>query len=156
MIVYGSGLRVDETVSLKRSNIDVRRKVVNVFCGKGRKDRQTVLPDAVIALLELYFSKYDVSDWLFPGYDPKEHITIRTAQHICKNALRKANIGKSASIHSLRHSFATHLLESGIGMRYIQEFLGHSSIRTTERYTQVAREKAAKIKSPLDSIREGE
>jgi len=156
MIVYGSGLRVGETVRLQRRHVDIRRKVVTIVGGKGGKDRQTVLPDAVIALLEIYFTKYDVSGWLFPGNDPKEHLTIRAAQKICKNALKKANIDKAASIHSLRHSFATHLLEDGIDIRYIKDFLGHSSIRTTERYTHVARDKVARIRSPLDTITEGD
>jgi len=156
MIVYGSGLRVGEAVLLKKNNVDTRRKVINVVLGKGRKDRQTVLPEAVIPLLEIYYSKYDASSWMFPGYDPKKHLSIRSAQHICENVLKKANIEKDASLHSLRHSFATHLLENGTDIRYIQEFLGHTSIRTTERYTHVARRNMAKIKSPLDTLREGD
>jgi len=156
MIVYGSGLRVGEAVRLKKYNIDIHRKVVNVERGKGRKDRQTLLPEAVIPLLEIYYSKYDVSKWLFPGKVPEKHISIRTAQHVCKSVLKINNIEKKASIHTLRHSFATHLLESGIDIRYIKEFLGHTSIRTTERYLHVARDKAARIKSPLDTIKEGD
>jgi len=154
MIVYGSGLRVGEVVRLKRRDVDTRRKTLTIISGKGRKDRQTVLPDAVISLLDIYKKKHDVSEWLFPSYDPTRHLSIRSAQHICEHALEKANIEKDASIHNLRHSFATHLLESGTDIRYIQEFLGHTSIRTTERYTHVARYKVAKIKSPLDTLDE--
>jgi len=153
-VVYGCGLRVGEAVTLKPRNIDRRRKVLNVVQGKGRKDRQVVLPDTVIAMLDEYFRKYDISSWLFPGADPKQHLNIRTAQHIIKNALKRANIDKAASAHSFRHSFATHHLENGTAIRYIQESLGHSSIRTTERYTHVAQEKAVRIKSPLDTIKD--
>jgi len=109
-VVYGCGLRVGEAVTLKQRNIDRRRKVLNVIQGKGRKDRQVVLPNSVIEMLDTYFNKYDTSMWLFPGKDPKEHLSIRTAQHIIKNALKRANIGKEASVHSFRHSFRDILL----------------------------------------------
>jgi site-specific recombinase XerD len=93
-----------------------------------------------------------VTNWLFSGYNPDKHLAIRSAQRIFEDALKEAKIEKTASIHSLRHSFATHLLESGTDIRYIQELLGHSSIRTTERYTHVARCKFLAITSPLDTI----
>jgi len=155
MLVYGCGLRVSEAVTLKRRNLDLRRNVLTVK-GKGNKERQIALPKMILAVLDTYFSKYDTSNWLFPGYDPKEHMTVRTAQHVCKNALKRAKIEKNASIHSLRHSCATHLLENGIDIRKIQKFLGHSSIRTTERYTHVSRETTIRIKSPLDTLKEGD
>jgi site-specific recombinase XerD len=122
--------------------------------GKGRKDRYTIMSDMVINALEDYYSRYDVTGWLFSGAEPGKHLVMRSAQHIFEHALKEAKIEKTASIHSLRHSFATHLLESGTDIRYIQELLGHSSIRTTERYTHVARWKALAITSPLDTIGE--
>jgi site-specific recombinase XerD len=156
MLVYSSGLRVSEVVSLKRQDLDKYRKSLTVISGKGRKDRQTLMSEAVIGILDDYYSQYDTTNWLFPSIDPARHLSVRTAQHIFENAAKKANIDKCASIHSLRHSFATHLLESGTDIRYIKDLLGHSSIRTTERYTHVARHKIANIVSPLDTIGDGE
>jgi site-specific recombinase XerD len=139
MVVYASGLRVSEVVSLKRQDIDITRKSITVISGKGRKDRCTITSDTVIKTLAEYYSRYTINQWLFPGANPETHLTIRSAQHIFEQALKEAAIQKNASIHSLRHSFATHLLESGTDVRYIQELLGHTSIRTTERYTHIAR-----------------
>jgi site-specific recombinase XerD len=152
MIVYASGLRVSEAVRLKRQDIDISRKSLMIISGKGRKDRYTIMSQTVIETLALYYSQYEISGWLFRGADPSRHLNIRSAQHIFKHALKKAGIEKNASIHSLRHSFATHLLESGTDISYIGELMGHSSIRTTARYTQVARRKTLKITSPLDTI----
>jgi site-specific recombinase XerD len=154
MLVYSAGLRVSEVVSLKKEDIDPRRKLIRVVSGKGRKDRYTLLSDQVIQGLETYQAAYKIETWLFPGTSPDSHLSIRSAQHICESALRDANVVKNASIHSLRHAFATHLLENGTDIRYIQELLGHASIRTTERYTHVARHKALAIRSPLDSLEE--
>jgi len=152
MMVYASGLRVSEVVSLKRRDIDTSRQAISIRAGKGRKDRYSLVSDTVLNALAEYYNRYDVTDWLFSGADPGKHLSIRSAQHIFEHALKKANIEKATSIHSLRHSFATHLLESGTDIRYIQELLGHSSIRTTERYTHVARRKTLSIISPLDTI----
>ena len=152
MLAYSSGLRVSEVVRLKRHDIDMGRKAMFVVSGKGRKDRYTMMSDAAIMTLEMYYSQSDTNEWIFPGMYPANHLSIRTAQRIFEKALKKANINKNSSIHSLRHSFATHLLESGTDIRYIQELLGHSSIRTTERYTHVARRNIANISSPLDTI----
>ena len=106
----------------------------------------------VLQTLKQYYAGNKITLWIFPGASAGTHLTIRSAQHICENALKKANVQKSASIHSLRHTFATHLLENGTDIRYIQELLGHSSIRTTERYTHVARRKTLNAISPLDTI----
>ncbi|MDR1596281.1 MAG: site-specific integrase [Treponema sp.] len=152
MIVYSSGLRVSEVVSLKRSDIDASRKTLFINSGKGRKDRYTLLSDRVIQALKEYYFFYDIKTWLFPGQTAARHLSVRSAQKIFENATRKANIEKPASIHSLRHTFATHLLESGTDIRYIQDLLGHKSIRTTERYTHVAHRKSLKIPSPLDNM----
>jgi site-specific recombinase XerD len=151
MLVYSAGLRVSEAVSLKRTDIDTARKTILLTAAKGRKDRHTLLSDQVIKCLGNYYILTGKRTWLFPGADPANHLSIRSAQSICTQALKKAGIEKPASIHSLRHSFATHLLENGTDIRYIQELLGHVSIRTTERYTHVARRKTLKITSPLDS-----
>ena len=152
MMVYASGLRVSEVVNLRRKDIDFDRKVIRVVAGKGRKDRDTIMSDTVKETLKFYYTQYNITDWLFPGAYPNHHLSIRTAQHIFKNALKRARIEKRASIHSLRHSFATHLLESGYDITYIGELLGHRSINTTSRYTHVAKRKTLKITSPLDTI----
>jgi len=152
MMVYASGLRVSEVVCLKKQDIDISRKLINIRAAKGRKDRYTIVSDTVINVLTDYYSRYDISGWLFCGYNPDKHISIRSAQYIFENALKEAKIDKPASIHSLRHSFATHLLEAGTDIRYIQELLGHTSVRTTERYTHVAKRKTLAITSPLDTI----
>jgi len=152
MMVYASGLRVGEVVSLKRQDIDIHRKTITIRSGKGRKDRCTIVSETVINALKDYYSGYNIDNWLFSGADPNKHLATRSAQYIFEHALKKAKIDKNATIHSLRHSFATHLLEGGTDIRYIQELLGHSSLRTTERYTHVAKRKVLSITSPLDTI----
>ena len=156
MLVYSSGLRVSEVVKLKRMDLDVERKSINILSGKGRKDRYTIISETAIETLKKYYALYDIDKWLFPGADTTTHLSIRTAQRICELAIQKAEIEKNASIHSLRHSFATHLLESGTDIRFIQELLGHTSIRTTERYTHVARRQTLRITSPLDTFNQKE
>jgi site-specific recombinase XerD len=123
-----------------------------VIGGKGRKDRLTIMSDTVFNELKEYYLQNKITDWLFPGADPSQHLTIRTAQHICKNALKKAKIEKNASIHSLRHTFATHLLENETDITHIGKLLGHSSIITTARYTHVAKRRTLRVTSPLDTI----
>jgi len=152
MMVYASGLRVGEVVRLQRQDIDIGRKLINIRAAKGRKDRYTLISDMVINTLNDYYSKYNITNWLFCGAEPNKHIVTRSVQKIFKQALKTAKIEKKASIHSLRHSFATHLLEGGTDIRYIQELLGHSSIRTTERYAHVAKRRTLAITSPLDTI----
>ena len=151
MLAYSSGLRVSEVVALRKEHIDLDRKILYVKAGKGRKDRCTVLSEKAAKFIGEYYAFYDTKTWLFPGLPATRHLTIRSAQHIFDKAIFRAEIYKRVSIHSLRHTFATHLLESGTDIRYIQELLGHSSIRTTERYTHIARGDTLRIKSPLDS-----
>jgi site-specific recombinase XerD len=151
MMVYASGLRVSEVVKLKWTDVDFVRRTVLVNSGKGRKDRYTLLSEQVAEFLERHFQDKTRSPWVFPGAYPEYHLSIRSAQNIFKNALVRAKIPKDASIHSLRHAFATHLLESGIDIKYIQTLLGHASVRTTSRYTHVARRRILKIESPLDT-----
>jgi len=152
MMVYASGLRVGEVVKLQREHIDFNRKVIIVDEGKGKKDRHTIMSNTVKELIAQYYVQYNITDWLFPSYDKKKHITVRTAQHILKDAVKKAKIEKKASIHSLRHAFATHLMESGTDICYIRDLLGHSSLRTTEIYTHVAKKKLLSVTSPLDTL----
>jgi site-specific recombinase XerD len=148
MITYSSGLRVSEVVSLKKNDIDFYRRTILVRKSKRRKDRYTLLSERAADFIREYCRIFDVDSWLFPGN--KGHISIRTAQHIFDKALRNACIEKDVSIHSLRHTFATHLLESGTDIRYIQGLLGHTNISTTERYAHVARRALLRIRSPLD------
>jgi len=156
MMVYASGLRVSEVVRLKKRDVDTDRQTVNIKAGKGRKDRYSLVSDTVKNALAEYYSRYTVTDWLFSGAEPGKHLSIRSAQHIFEHALKKAKIEKDATLHSLRHSFTTHLLEGGTDIRYIQELLGHASLLTTERYTHVARRKVLTITSPLDNIDKGD
>ncbi|MCL2067875.1 MAG: tyrosine-type recombinase/integrase [Treponema sp.] len=152
MLAYSSGLRVSEVVALKKEHIDLSRKVIYVVQGKGRKDRCTLLSEKAAGFITEYCAFYGIETWLFPGQLPNRPLTIRSAQHIFDKAIRRAEIPKKISIHSLRHTFATHLLESGTDIRYIQNLLGHVHLRTTERYTHIARRSVLKIQSPLDTI----
>jgi site-specific recombinase XerD len=151
-LVYSSGLRVGEVVTLKKEHIDLSRKVVYIKSGKGRKDRCTVLSEKAALFLSEYYDSYGIETWLFPGQPANRHLSIRSAQRIFEKAALHAGIIKKTSIHGLRHTFATHLLENGTDIRYIQSLLGHSSLRTTERYTHVARRNILSVQSPLDSI----
>jgi site-specific recombinase XerD len=151
-LVYSSGLRVSEVVQLKREHIDISRKVIYIKRGKGRKDRCTLLSEKAARLFAEYSKISDIQSWIFPGQTATRPLTIRSAQKIFDKAVCQANIHKEVSIHSLRHTFATHLLENGTDIRYIQGLLGHSSLRTTERYTHIAKGSILNIISPLDTI----
>jgi len=152
MLVYSSGLRVSEVVKLKYEDIDTERRLIHIRGAKGRKDRYTMLSDVALETLKIYIQVTSSKDWLFSGQKVDSHITTRTVQKIFDDAVKKAGIRKEVSVHSLRHSFATHLLESGTDLRYIQELLGHKSSKTTEIYTHVSNKDIGKIKSPLDLI----
>jgi len=149
-MTYSAGLRVGEVVRLKVEHIDKARGLLIVKQGKGKKDRQTLLSDVAWQVLVEYITEEMPQSWLFPGQYHYKHMSERTAQKIFERALLVAGVHKDASIHSLRHSFATHLLESGIDIRYIQELLGHQSAKTTQRYTHVSTKDIRRIKSPLD------
>ena len=152
MLVYSSGLRVSEVVSLRKEHIDLSRKVIFIMLGKGRKDRCTLLSEKAANFLTEYFEFFNIQTWLFPGQPATQHLSIRSAQQIFDKAIRRAEINKKISIHGLRHTFATHLLETGTDIRYIQSLLGHATLRTTERYTHIARRNILSIQSPLDTI----
>jgi site-specific recombinase XerD len=151
-VVYSSGLRVSEVARLSIGDIDSERMLIKIRQSKGKKDRYVMLSEVLLIQLREYYKEYKPNKWLFEGANKKQHISERTIQRIFKNACVKAGIKKQVSVHSLRHSFATHLLETGTDLRYIQELLGHSSSKTTEIYTHVTNKNITKIKSPLDSI----
>ncbi len=152
MVAYSAGLRVAEAVRLKVSDVDSQRMQIRVTAGKGAKDRYTLLSGTALAVLRDYFRAYKPKDWLFPGEDLTRHLSERSAQRIFQASKRKAGITKPATFHTLRHSFATYLLEDGVDTRYIQELLGHGSIETTERYTHVTQKGLGRIRSPLDNF----
>ncbi|OYD14748.1 recombinase XerC [candidate division WOR-3 bacterium JGI_Cruoil_03_51_56] len=149
MLIYSAGLRVSEIVRLKIRDIDGDRKMLWVRGGKGAKNRYTLLSGIALETLRNYYKAYRPKEWLFGG-QRKGHYSRRSVEKIMEHAIKKAGIQKEASVHSLRHSFATHLLENGVDLRYIQELLGHKSSKTTEIYTHVTRKSLLKIKSPLD------
>ena len=151
-LVYSAGLRVGEVVRLKVNDIDEERMLIHVKQGKGKKDRYTVLSKTALQEIEIYKKKYGPEEWLFQGGNDVGHLTERSAQKVFEKACFNAKINKDVSIHSLRHSFATHLLEGGTDLRYIQELLGHSSSKTTEIYTHVTEKSIANIQSPLDRM----
>lgn len=147
-LAYGAGLRVSEVVKIRVKDLNFLEKIIYVRQAKGSKDRITVLPEKLLSDLKDFgfFKKKD--DFLFES-ERGGRLTTRTAQKIFSNALLKAGISADATFHSLRHSFATHLLENGTDIRYIQALLGHRNIRTTQRYTQVSVSSIRNIKSPL-------
>jgi site-specific recombinase XerD len=150
-VAYSAGLRLGEVISLKPGDIDSKRNYVIVRQGKGMKDRFSLLSVKVLELLRLYYREYEPKEWLFEGQfgGPYSATSIHS---ILKVAVQKAGIKKRVTVHTLRHSFATHLLERGTDIRYIQELLGHQSSRTTEIYTHMTQKGLGKIKSPLDNL----
>jgi len=151
MLAYASGLRLQEIINLKPGDINSARMVIEVRRGKGKKDRQVVLSEKLLQQLRNYFKKYRPTNWLFEG-KVGEQYGYRTLQEVFANAKEKAGIKTQGGIHTMRHSFATHLLENGTDIRLIQELLGHNSIKTTTRFTHVSKAQIGKIKSPLDEL----
>lgn len=147
-VSYGAGLRVSEVVELRVFDLNLSELTIHVKRGKGQKDRISVLPEKLNKSLASLVSGKDRHDFVFAS-ERGGKLTTRTAQKVFENALRTSGIKKEATFHSLRHSFATHLLENGVDIRYVQELLGHQNIRTTQRYTQVTNPMLKKIKSPL-------
>jgi site-specific recombinase XerD len=151
MVTYSAGLRISETARLKISDIDSTRMLLRVNQSKGNKDRHTLLSQVALETLRQYWKEYRPKEWLFPkDTSPEDHVPIDTIRQAFKRAKRQANLRKPASCHTLRHSFATHLLEAGVDLHTIQVLLGHSSIRTTTVYLHVSNKSLAKIVSPLD------
>ena len=152
MLLYSAGLRVGEVVRLKPPDLDMERGVIRVKQGKGSKDRYTLLARRAAEAVSIYRDAYPTDRWLFPGVRPDRHLTTRSVQRVVKNSAAAAGIEKNVTAHTLRHSFATHLLESGTNLRIIQELLGHQSARTTQIYTHVARSTLESVRSPLDNL----
>jgi integrase/recombinase XerD len=151
-VAYGAGLRVSEVVALKVSDIDSKRMIIRVEQGKGRKDRYVMLSPHLLELLRAWYRVARPQGWLFPGRDPVQPMTTRQLNRACHDAANVAEIGKPVSMHTLRHSFATHLLEQNIDIRVIQVLLGHAKLDTTALYTRVATKTIQQVMSPLDRI----
>jgi integrase/recombinase XerD len=151
MLIYSAGLRRSEMLNLRIGDVDFNRHIVFIRGGKGHKDRQSVLSQNLVPLLQQYLKEYMPGFWLFEG-PTGERYSATSLQQIFKRAAKKAGVKKIVRLHMLRHSFATHLLESGTSTRYIQVLLGHESSKTTEIYAQVSRFALDKIQSPLDQM----
>jgi site-specific recombinase XerD len=149
---YAAGLRVSEVVGLRCDDIDSRRMVIRLRQAKGRKDRYVMLSPRLLSLLRCYWKAVRPKEYLFPGRHPDRPITPRTVQLVCQTALSVSGLKKRVSPHTLRHSFATHLLEGGTDLRTIQILLGHRSLSTTARYLQVATAALRSTRSPLDRL----
>lgn len=147
-LAYGAGLRVSEVIVLKIQDIDLEEMTLQIKQAKGQKDRISLLPEKLTGDIRNLVLGKTRNDFVFAS-ERGGKLTTRTAQKIFETALGKAGIKKNATFHSLRHSFATHLLENGVDLRYVQELLGHQNIRTTQQYTQVTNPKLKNIKSPL-------
>ena len=150
MLLYGGGLRLREVLALLPTDIDSKRMVITVRRTKGKKDRVVPLPERLLAPLRDYYKAHDPLTWLFEGATVGEPYSARSLQQVVKQAAARAGVKRPVTAHMLRHSYATHLLEAGTDLRYVQEVLGHSSVKTTERYTHVAR--SHKPASPLDRL----
>jgi integrase/recombinase XerD len=151
-IAYGAGLRAGEVVILRVSDIDSKRMLIRVEQGKGRKDRHAMLSPQLLELLRAWWLQCRSKGWLFPGRDPLLPITTRQFNRVCHMAAEAAGLGTWVSPHTLRHSFATHLLESNTDVRVIQVLLGHSKLETTARYTHVAINMLRAVTSPLERL----
>ncbi|MHB9019795.1 MAG: tyrosine-type recombinase/integrase [Minisyncoccota bacterium] len=155
LIGYGAGLRRSEIVNLKWEDILFEEHRIHVKQSKGKKDRIVMLPYSIVVLLMDYRKLYPSDDWVFAGQYKGEALSTRTVQQVMHDAVAKAGLEKKATVHTLRHSFATHLLESGTDIRYIQQLLGHSSIKTTMVYTHITPKAEKNIISPLDRLPPG-
>ncbi len=152
LLAYSAGLRVSEVVNLKVEDINSDRMQIFIKKAKGKKDRIVPLSQSLLPLLRKYYSIYKPKEWLFEAQNGKDGYSTRSAQNIFKNAFKNLGLPEACSFHSLRHSYATHLLENGTNLRYIQELLGHNDIKTTLRYTHVSKNAIENIESPLDKI----
>jgi len=150
-LIYSAGLRVGEAINLKVCDIDSKRMQIRVRQAKGSKDRYVILSAVLLDLLRTYYNLYKPKDYLFPS-QMSQQISNRTVQSVFKQACKKSNLNKTVSIHVLRHSFATHLMEQGVSLPIIQQLLGHSSLRTTSIYLHVQQYTIDKVKSPLDFL----
>jgi site-specific recombinase XerD len=152
MVAYGAGLRVSEVVALKVEDIDSQRMLLRVQQGKGGRDRYAMLSPRLLQVLRTWYRAARPMDWLFPGWRVNTHLTPSSLQQACRDAAQRAGLRKRITVHSLRHSFATHLLENGADIRVIQVLLGHQRIDTTARYTTVSTQVISATPSPLDHV----
>ena len=152
MTAYAAGLRVSEVVGLQVADIDSRRMVIRVRQGKGHKDREVMLSPRLLAALREYWKAVRPKHWLFPGQVPDRPLTTKSVWRACVQAAQDAGLGKHVTVDTLRHSFATHLLESGTNLRTIQLLLGHRNLRTTAIYTHVSAGSLEATQSPLDRL----
>jgi integrase/recombinase XerD len=150
--LYGAGLRVSEATNLKVSDLDRARHLIHVRGGKGHKDRQVMLSDQLREVLAAYWRWKRPAEWLFPGDNPGRPIARKSVFEACKKAARRAGITKSVHPHSLRHAFATHLLDDGVSLAIIQALLGHTNLKTTARYLHVSDTAVRATKSPLEML----
>lgn len=144
-ILYSSGLRVSELVNLKINDVNFFRKIITVRAGKGKKDRVTIISQIVLENINKYLVEYQPLVYLFESHEVGSRISVRTIQKVVEDAAAKVGVKESVGPHTLRHSFATHLLEQGVSIRYIQELLGHARLETTQIYTKVAVNKFEEI-----------
>jgi site-specific recombinase XerD len=151
-VAYGAGLRAAEVVSLKVCDIDSKRMIIRVEQGKGRKDRNVMLSASLLELLRAWWRAARPQGWLFPGRNPIQPMTTRQLNRACHAAAEAAGIERNVSLHTLRHSFATHLLEQNIDVRVIQVLLGHAKLDSTALYTRVATKTIQQVTSPLEHI----
>jgi integrase/recombinase XerD len=154
MMTYSSGLRISETSRLKITDIDSKRMMVRVEQGKRSKDRYTILSQTALECLRQYWRAYRPKEWLFEGTKENTHITISSITQLFHKAKKRAGITKPASVHSLRHAFATHLIEAGTSLHHVQLLLGHASPTTTTVYLHVSQLNLAQVTSPLDKPRQ--
>ncbi|MEI9958457.1 MAG: tyrosine-type recombinase/integrase [Ferruginibacter sp.] len=152
LLAYSAGLRVSEVIQLKVTDINSDRMQININAAKGKKDRVATLSSSILIMLRVYYKEYKPKEWLFEGQNKGEHYSSRSAQLVFKAAFKTLGLPNTCSFHSLRHSYATHLLENGTDITYIQKLLGHNDIKTTLRYTHVSNKTISKIESPLDKI----
>ncbi len=151
-LIYACGLRRSELIHLKPNDVDSKRKLLIIRQSKGKKDRIAPISDKIIELLRSYYISYKPKIWLFEGQKPETQYSEQSLQSVLKQAVKKCNYKKPITLHWLRHSYATHLLESGTDLRFIQELLGHNSSKTTEIYTHVSTKNLQNIKSPFDDL----
>jgi integrase/recombinase XerD len=152
MLCYGAGLRIAEAAAVKVSDIDSKRMVIRVEQGKGKKDRYVMLSPRLLCVLRRYFRAARPRIWMFPSWRENRHLSPSSLSLACRDASKQCGLAKRITAHTLRHSFATHLLENGTDTRVIQVLLGHSRIDTTARYTKVSAHVIAGTPSPLDSL----
>ena len=151
-LIYACGLRRNELLNLCLQDLDSKRGILIIRPAKGKKDRIVPLPEKIVVLLREYYKKEMPQKWLFEGQKKGTQYDERSIEEVMKKAVRRSGIKKNVTLHWLRHSYATHLLEAGVDLRYIQELLGHKSSRTTEIYTHVSTKSLQSIRSPFDTL----